>query len=997
MPRNSVSYRIPPGVEMTHTLRGHEDAIFRIAWSPSERILASPSRDKTIRIWNASTGEHLRTLTGHAAGVNQVAWSPNGRRISSVSFDMSIWIWDVESGEKAKTIWGAHSLDIRSIAWSPDGHTLASGSNDLTIRLWHSETIELLSTLTGHSGGVNRVAWAPDGRTVASASDDASIRLWDAETGEVKQILEARFGPVHCVAWSPDGRKLASVSFGRAIRIWDTEEGRQTIILEGHTEMCTSVCFSHDGRLLASKSFDNTVRLWRCDTWETVAILDEESSVSVPASVDLHPKLPVLATLGEKDTAIRIWELDIDLILGGNRIFDSVEYANAKVVLVGDSGVGKTGLGLTLTGEDFAPTESTHGRHVWTFDTREVELDSGRKQTREILLWDLAGQPGYRVFHRQHLDEVAVALVLFDSRSETDEFTGIAYWARSLDAAIRGLPLVKFLVASRTDRGSPLVSEGRINEICERYGFACFLETSAKRGDGIKELRDAIFNAIDWDKMPYVSTPRLFYDIKEFIVAEKEAGRVLQQRRELLERFEMVKHVAHASEDAFDTCLGRIEASGLIKRLTFGSFVLLQPEMMDSYCAWLAQAARKEGDGLGFISDSSARAGDFEMDNDRPLKGRDEEGLLITATLADIVGRGIALRQGTEGGDMLVFPSELRTDMPDYPGNYVRAVTFLFDGPVRAIYATLVVYLTHTVAFSRGLFYRNAALFRSAGNEVCGLAVDYPDPSNDSLGRLTVFFDPETSRTTKLTFLRYINQQIERNSLEASVRRERIYQCWCGYVIPQEAIAQRKARGETTAICPNCGRRPSIDDLAEQSAYSDSITEEQIQLSDEERERHKRLVVFDERERGAEFHVFLCHNIKDKPEVRSLAEKLREQGILPWIDEQGILTGEKFIPELEKVIDEAPAAAVIVGAHWLGPWQQQEYYAFLQRFVEYREEKGRRRLSLIPVLLPGASAEPELPAFLRGFNWVDFRQQDGLENRKQMRLLIRAILAGQIE
>jgi GTPase SAR1 family protein len=74
-------------------------------------------------------------------------------------------------------------------------------------------------------------------------------------------------------------------------------------------------------------------------------------------------------------------------------------------VLVGDSGVGKSGLGLVLTGQPFVPTLSTHGRHIWTFNSQEIEIGKGRKETRETLLWDLAGQPGYRLIHQLYLNE----------------------------------------------------------------------------------------------------------------------------------------------------------------------------------------------------------------------------------------------------------------------------------------------------------------------------------------------------------------------------------------------------------------------------------------------------------------------------------------------------------------------------------------------------------------------------------------------------------------
>src|SRR5207248_7222815 len=128
------------------------------------------------------------------------------------------------------------------------------------------------------------------------------------------------------------------------------------------------------------------------------------------------------------------------------------------------SGVGKSGLGLVLSRQQFVPTESTHGRIVWTFAKRELHLGDGRKEVRETLLWDLAGQPGYRVIHQLHLSEVAVALVVFDARSETDPLAGVVHWERALRAAHQrqgdeAVPLTKFLVSARADRGGVPVSK----------------------------------------------------------------------------------------------------------------------------------------------------------------------------------------------------------------------------------------------------------------------------------------------------------------------------------------------------------------------------------------------------------------------------------------------------------------------------------------------------------------------------------------------------------
>ena len=123
--------------------------------------------------------------------------------------------------------------------------------------------------------------------------------------------------------------------------------------------------------------------------------------------------------------------------------------------------------------------------------------------------------------------------------------------------------------------------------------------------------------------------------------------------------------------------------------------------MLDDYCGWLALAAREQPDGLGFIKEDDAQRGKFPMDAKRPPEGKPEERTILLATVQEVVGRNIAHRQETDEGIMLVFPSELNAELPDYPGGYSLAVAFRFEGPVGAIYATLAVTLINSIAFQK--------------------------------------------------------------------------------------------------------------------------------------------------------------------------------------------------------------------------------------------------------------------------------------------------------
>ena len=74
------------------TLAGHTADVFAVAWSPDAKWLASGSDDKTLKIWDTTSGNLILTLTGHTDKVFAVAWSPDGKEIASGSFDGTVKI-----------------------------------------------------------------------------------------------------------------------------------------------------------------------------------------------------------------------------------------------------------------------------------------------------------------------------------------------------------------------------------------------------------------------------------------------------------------------------------------------------------------------------------------------------------------------------------------------------------------------------------------------------------------------------------------------------------------------------------------------------------------------------------------------------------------------------------------------------------------------------------------------------------------------------------------
>jgi WD40 repeat protein/serine/threonine protein kinase len=283
-------------------LSGHTGTINPLTYSPDGRWLASGSSDRTVRLWDAATGELCATLP-HPSVVLGLAFGPDGAwLVTGCSQDDRLRVWDLATARVRKEIpfprMDCYSLTVNSdgtrvavtlgsqvqksrltvfdiasgkslcstkgsaLAYSPDGRWLASlGAQDNTVLLLDARTHKTVARFSGHESRIFKAAFSPDSRCLATCSRDRTVRLWQIGSGECR-VLRGHTNEVYAVAFHPHDSRLATSARDGTVCLWDLERGVEVARLRGHAGLVWSLAFSPDGATLASGSGDATVRLW---------------------------------------------------------------------------------------------------------------------------------------------------------------------------------------------------------------------------------------------------------------------------------------------------------------------------------------------------------------------------------------------------------------------------------------------------------------------------------------------------------------------------------------------------------------------------------------------------------------------------------------------------------------------------------------------------------------------------------------------------------------
>jgi WD40 repeat protein len=348
------------------TYDGHKDKVQGLAWTPDGTKIVSAGKEKSIKIWNASTGKDVSSINATGEWVSALILSKDGKHIitgqhavAPVALNGAIFVYETATGKPVRDLRDFPNK-VGSLALSNDGTIVAAGDDNGNVRLfqypsfvdnvnqpayWAQQDptgatyyltfspddktlvrvgglgVKLYATpLPGAPFQVGApratlnvsdprcAAYTRDGKTLYVGNLHGAIQLWDPEGNQkVSEFRNAHASTINAIVFSPQGNRMASCSQDFNVRLWDFDIVLQSRDFEGHQDPVWTAYFNSDGTRIVSASGDKTVKVWQRDTGNVLFTIKDHT---LPVTVAMFsPDDKLIASAGG-DKVIRLFDAD---------------------------------------------------------------------------------------------------------------------------------------------------------------------------------------------------------------------------------------------------------------------------------------------------------------------------------------------------------------------------------------------------------------------------------------------------------------------------------------------------------------------------------------------------------------------------------------------------------------------------------------------------------------------------------------------------------------
>lgn len=857
----------------------HIDTVTSVQCSADGSLLVTSSMDETIRLWQIETGKCVEVYNHQSGPILAIALLADDSSIIISSDDGTIELRSFPTFELIESFeWGdeidqsvweeaisdqfdddeyplAHFVErtldptvavdqylsthkhfLTGLTTAPKSFSVHSSGMFLAavdaigdLVVWDVRTWESLIKIETGLLRDQVCAWIPNSHQLVVILDAGLLRIIDIhnQTDELS-VFVAEGVELMSVAVANDGKDIAVGRSDSIIAIVDAESMTVRLLLEGHTSRIVHCQFVDDDHLI-SLTDGNKLGIWSVADMVLIQEIHLGDAIIAYPMFSMLPNGRDLVIWDKRDNPVVLYRVDLADLKSRAPVTSIVRFASAKVVLIGESNVGKTWLSIRLV-ENRVPVSAeqgtTHGMRIHRMPVvqRSELTDKTVEQRREIALWDMGGQDEYRLIHQLFLKNTVVALMLLDPTRGRASFQDMHQWNRYFQKQISDNTAVKLLVGAKQDQRYSGLDEVGINNLLRSCGFREYVETSALTGRGIEELRQAIHEAIDWETVGTTSRPELFQEIRETVESFRAQQTVVLPFDDLRRAVEE-RQGSSVDAKALRAVISQIAAQGSIAITSLNSgeeAVVLQIGAIELYAGSLILLARSNPRGIPVIEIERIASPDIMLPglSDESRLPRLQERAVLECVVTMLIDHGICVLID----NMLIFPALLRPTEPTKGVQLPYSIYLYYDfgGAIDAIYSALVVQLTISERFGKMRLWENRVEYSSSLTGLCGLMRRDLD---NGYSRLSLYFD-NMSLSDRSLFTSFVERHLRGRGVD--IMETIAVVCKCGFSFSDQTVKERIGAGQSDIGCPRCDFRTEISEVIYEKRDADTNLRKEI-------------------------------------------------------------------------------------------------------------------------------------------------------------------------
>ncbi|MCT7952953.1 hypothetical protein NG798_24450 [Ancylothrix sp. C2] len=284
----------------------HSDSITDISLSPDSKILATASKDQTVKLWDLTKQKISYYYEEELSLYKKALFSPNGQLIATSKGDNTVSLWH-RDGTFIRTIEGNSSV----LSFSPDHQSIITASPDDIIKLGTYEGKEI--TWKDKIGSITSIKLSPNGQFIATVGIDNTVKLWKRNGTLIKNLTQYGLNKTPIVTFSPDSQKIVTFGEGKTLKLWN-KKGEFIKSLFGHSQSVEKVVFSPDSQLIATIGDDNILKLWNSDG-TLIKMLEGHPDPIKYANFSKDSEILVSISAAFGNSQIRLWRSNGTLLL----------------------------------------------------------------------------------------------------------------------------------------------------------------------------------------------------------------------------------------------------------------------------------------------------------------------------------------------------------------------------------------------------------------------------------------------------------------------------------------------------------------------------------------------------------------------------------------------------------------------------------------------------------------------------------------------------------